>query len=63
MFLNIQIFNLIFNFRIFDLCYLNLEAGELFGILIMANFGIINLEDFFMKYISELQLYSFLLWF
>ena len=41
LFLNTKIFHLILNFTLVALCYVSLEAGELFGILILANFGII----------------------
>jgi len=54
----------ILNFRIDALCCVSLEAGELFGILILANFGIILFgRNFLLKYIFELQLFSFLSWF
>ena len=50
--LNIQIFNFILNFKIDDLCCVILEFGELFGILILVNFGIILFgSNFLLKYI------------
>jgi len=60
MFLYIQTFNFILNFRINALCCVGLEAGEVFGVLILANFEIIlfGRNFFLLKYVFEVQLYS-----
>jgi hypothetical protein len=45
----------------FFLCCLNFEVGEVFGILILANFGIILFRrNVYLKYMLVLQLYHFL---
>ena len=47
LFLNMEMCNFILNFRIDDLCCVSLEAGEVFGILILVNFGIILIGKIF----------------
>jgi len=62
LFLNIEISKFILSFRIDDLCCVSLESEEVFGILILCKSWYYILgKSFLLKYIFELQLFSFLL--